>query len=350
MIDLIEPEALDHPIDFDWFACPMLSRAGMLTATEQCKDLDRRAVNLFRNALKGKPRSGLLEHYIGPNLYEPGAYYIYTTPDPNRYRFKNWRPDVTAFAAANETVIGCGLFSNPLAWITEADLLPSERTYNAGFSIYTIESDSMPLDDQLRIIWSGKLKRIDAELRRFRDYRGYEVVYSGGKSLHFHFCFDLRHLKRDLCMTGNSSYRDNWTRELPDCLLRPAHAANWDRLVTLFCEIAEIDRNEFRPDQSLSRWEQLRRCPWALRLIVGAHPLRLPHGHRACQPVLASDICKNTKRGATDWFHDPHNLGDFCRDEGIRRRPKPFIECDLQVSSHELTLFEEHAPAMFRLI
>ena len=39
MIDLIEPEALDHPIDFDWFACPMLSRAGMLTATEQCKDL-----------------------------------------------------------------------------------------------------------------------------------------------------------------------------------------------------------------------------------------------------------------------------------------------------------------------
>lgn len=350
MIDLIESDPVEDAAVFDWFDCALLSRADMLALIERCKNLDGRAVNLFSNALKDKPRSGLLEHYIGPNLYQPGAYYIYTTPDPNLFGLRNWRPDVTAFAAANQTVIGCGLFSNPLAWITEADLPPSERTYNAGFSIYTIESDSMPLDDQLRIIWSGKLKRIDAELRRFRDYRGHEAVYSGGKSLHLHFCFDLRHLKRDLCMTGNSSYGDNWTRDLPDCLLRPAHAANWDRLVNLFCEIAEIDRNEFRADQSLSRWEQLRRCPWALRLVNGAHQLHLPHGYLACQPVLASDIFQNAKRGAKDWFHDPHNLGDFCRDEGIRRRPKSFIECDLQVSSHKLTLFEEHAPAMFRQI
>src|SRR5437762_767470 len=141
MINVMESEPFDNPADFDWFASPRLSRSEMLKAIQRCTGLDGRGVQLFRNALECRPRSGLLEHYIGPNLYQPGAYYIYTTPDPNRYRFKNWRPDVTAFAAANQTVIACGLFSNPLAWITEADLLPTERTYHARFSIYTIASD-----------------------------------------------------------------------------------------------------------------------------------------------------------------------------------------------------------------
>jgi hypothetical protein len=233
MIDLIDPEVPDDTEDFNWFECPILSRRDMLSVIGRCKDLDGRAVNLFRNALTATPRSALVDHYVGPNLYRPGAYYIYTTPDASRYKYRNWRPDVTAFAAEHRTVIACGLFSNPLAWIDPSDLRPSERAYNAGFAVYTIEFDTLPLDGQLAMIWSGKLKRLDAELRQHRDYRGYEVVYSGGKSLHFHICFDLRHLKRDLCIAGNSSYRENWIRDLPDCLLRPAYAMNWDRLVTL---------------------------------------------------------------------------------------------------------------------
>jgi hypothetical protein len=148
------------------------------------------------------------------------------------------------------------VFSNTLSWIDEANLLPGERTRNAGFAVYTFEPNSDALDDQLRIIYSGQLRQIDADLRRYRDYRGYEVVYSGNKSLHFHFCFDLRHLKRDLAVTGNSSYRDNWTRDLPDNLLRPAYAVSWDRLAARFCEIASV-----QPDPRLRSWEQLRRCP-----------------------------------------------------------------------------------------
>jgi hypothetical protein len=292
--DIVEP---DEP-DVDWFDCPVLSRSAMLALVEQCRDLDGRGVNLFGNALKLPPRSGLLEHYVGPNLYQPGSHYMYTTPDPDRYRYTNWRPEVTAVAVEHQTIEVCGLFSNPLTWIVDTDLRPSERTYNAGFTIYTIEFDSLPLDNQLGIIWSGKLKRIDAELRRYRDYRGYEVIYSGGKSLHFDFCFDLRHLKRNLIVAANSSYRENWSRDLPDCLLRPAYAANWERLAGLFCDIAEIDRIQFPPDPSLQWWEQLRRCPWALRQVRGTHPLGLPSGYRITQPVLASDIFKNAKRNA----------------------------------------------------
>ena len=267
-----------------------------LPAIGRRSELDGRAVNLFENALTLRPRSGLLDHYIAPHLYPPGSHYIYTTPDPERYRFKNWHPQVTAAAVEHQTIMACSLFSNPLAWIDETDLPPSERTYQLGFGVHTIEFDGLPIDEQLAVIYSGKLKRIDAELCRYHDYRGYEVVYGGNKSLHFDFCFDLRHLKRDLAFAGNSSFQDRWTRDLPDCLLRPAYAANWDRLASVFCEIAGI---KSAADPTLKEWEHLRRCPWALRLVHGAHPLGLPIGHRIWQAVLASKIFKNAKREAS---------------------------------------------------
>jgi hypothetical protein len=290
--DELSAEAEHNERDLKWHECPMLPRAEMLAIIEKCgpNSLGGEAVNLFVNALKREPRSDLLRHYVGPNLYHPGSHYIYTTPDPGQYGFKNWRPELTAKAIQCRSIVCCGLFSNPLAWIDESDRPPGERTYNAGFTVYTIEFDGMPLDEQLRIIYSGGTKRIGAEFRRYFDYRGYEIVYSGGKSLHFHFCFDLRHLKHDLSVRGNSSYRDNWTQDLPDCLLRPAYAATWDRLAAVFCDIAGIGQGQYLPDPGLKSWEQLRRCPWALRLVGGAHPLGFPVGCLIRQPVLASRI------------------------------------------------------------
>ena len=169
-------------------------------------------------------------------------------------------------------------------------------------------------------------------------------MYSGNKSLHFHFCFDLRHLKRDLAVSGNSSYRDNWTRDLPDNLLRPAYAVSWDRLAETFCEIADL-----RPDPRLRSWEQLRRCPWAFRLVKRAHPLGLPSGYLIPPPVLASNIFRNIKREATGWFHDPEKLGELCRKEQVRRR-KTFIQPEFDVTSGEQELFARRAPAIFEEI
>lgn len=333
-----------------WADAPILARAEMLVTIAGHKAVDGRGINLFRNALSREPRSDLLRYYVGPNFYHPGSHYIYTTPDPSRYRFKNWRPEITAKAIEGRSIACCGLFSNTLAWIDQHGLPPRDRTYNAGYTIYTIEFDSLSIDEQLRIIYSGRLKRIDAQLRGYRDYRGYEVVYSGGKSLHYHFCFDLRHLKRDLAVQANSSYRDNWSQDLPDCLLRPAYKMNWDRLAALFCDIAEITRTQFEPDPRLESWEQLRRCPWAFRLVSGAHPLGLPSGHLVRQPVLASGIFQNTRRDATEWFHDPAKLGDLCKDEDVRRRPKIFIEPEFTVNTQELELFDQYAAGMFRQI
>jgi hypothetical protein len=332
--DLAEP-------DPSWFECPILRRAEMLATIKQKGALDGRSVNLF-SALERPPKSDLLELYLWENLYRPGFHYIYVTPDPSRYGSADWQPALAGASVAASLAGACTLFSNTLSW---GESPPSERTYNAGFAVYTIEFDHVPLVDQLRIIWSGKLKRIDAELSAFRDYRGFEAVYSGSKSIHFHFIFDLRHLKHDLITAGNSSYRDNWMRDLPDALLRPAYGICWERLTTIFRCVAEVDD---QPDQSLRRWEQLRRCPWALRQIRSTHPLGLPSDHRIPQVVLAEAIFQKTKRRATEWFHEPNSLFERCSKEQIRRRPKPLIEQDIAFTSRELDLFEQHAPETFR--
>lgn len=277
-------------------------------------------------------------------MFRPGIYYIYITPEPELFKFGNWRPVVTKKALEMKWIGPCGVFSNTLSWIDDADLPPSERAFNAGFAVYTIEFDGMPLQDQLALIYMGKIKRINAQLRQYRDYRGFEVVYSGKKSLHFHFCFDLRHLKRELCLIGNSSYLDHWSQDLPDPLLRPAYGVCWDRLADGFRQVAEID---FHPDPRLRSWEQLRRCPWALRRVGDNHPLGLPYGHLTHQVVLASGIFQHMQRIATDWFHEAETLGKIVRPEHARRR-KSSSASAIPISSGELGVFEQHAPEVFQ--
>ena len=81
--------------------------------------------------------------------------------------------------------------------------------------------------------------------------------------------------------------------------------------------------------------------------VVDEWPDRLADAYNLIrQPVLASGIFKNAKREATEWLHDPDKLGEICRDEWVRRR-KSFIEQDFTVTSREVELFEQHAPAIF---
>jgi len=344
MTDPIQDEHLDEyeQPGVGWVDCPVLPPTDMLATIKGRDVLDGRSTNLF-GALERPRRSGLVELYVGENLYRPGSHYIYVTPDAEQFGFKCFQPAVTKIVIEAKTFRPCALFSNTLAW---GDTPPSERAFNSGFTVYTMELDRSPLDYQLRIIWSGKLKQMNAELCRFRDYRGFEAVYSGSKSVHFHFILDTRHLNRHLT-AANSSYRDNWTSDLPDALLRPAHALCWQRLAETFVRIAEIDD---APDPRLKSWEQLRRFPWGLRQVKGAHPLGIPADHRIPQVVLSSNVFTNAKRGATEWFHEPRALLEQCGKEPARRKPKSFIEIDFALKGRELDLFEQHAPEIFQRI
>src|SRR5207342_1656301 len=103
---------------------------------------------------------------------------------------------------------GAALFTNalviPNGWRRpdfdpETAPAPRLRLTNIGFLIVTIEYDCETGDQFEEILsWTrgndgnGKTKtsafsKVDQELCKQRDYRGYSIVLSGSRSLHFHF-------------------------------------------------------------------------------------------------------------------------------------------------------------------
>ena len=61
-------DIVEHEVPrLDWFECPMMSRGNMLAVIERQKDLDGRAVNLFKNALVREPRSDLVVSWLSKN-------------------------------------------------------------------------------------------------------------------------------------------------------------------------------------------------------------------------------------------------------------------------------------------
>jgi hypothetical protein len=275
-------------------------------------ELDERGINLFRQSLN-REHSDLLERYIRAHLVCRDRSYIYLAEDNGGVGSRpNFDPlnSIKAMEAPSGddwALPGCwGLFTNPLRWVEvglpKGSSGPSERAVNVGFCVYTIEFDKVPLAWQLEVIWDGKLRKIDSTFQRFKDYRGYEVVYGGRKSLHFHFVFDLRHWSHDLAFASNSSYQDHWLEDFPDIYLRNAYRNRWEVIAKAFCRCTGIEREA---DTSLQYWEQSRRVPLSLRLVQKHHPLGLPPGSYVRQYLLTSDVRRNTPRAAKAWLHHP---------------------------------------------
>src|SRR5260370_2842662 len=159
-----------------------------------------------------------------------------------------------------------GLFTNPLLWVdvglAKGSSRPSDRPINVGFCVYTLEFDGLPLSRQLQVICDGSLrKKVDSVFRRFKDYRGYEVIYGGRKSLHFHFVFDLRHWSHDLAFANNSAYQDHWRADVADAYMREVHEDRWTVIRNAFHRGTGV---KSEPDPHLRYWEQNHRLPFAL--------------------------------------------------------------------------------------
>ena len=292
---------------------------------EHATELGGQGINLFEAAFN-KSKSDLIELYLRPKLIDRGRSYIYIAEDKGgKGSRRNYDPGntIAATRVPPESDLAFpgrwGLFTNPLGWVDiNADgpggavsgasrgPRPSDRATNVGFCVYTHEFDQMPLSDQLKIIWDGGLRRTDEILQCFRDYRGYEVVYGGRKSLHFHFIFDLRHWSHDLAFANNSSYQQHWLSDFPDIYLREAHEDRWAVVRRAFRSGTGI---EAEPDPALRFWEQNRRVPLAVRLVEEGHPLGLPVGSYVCQYVLASSVRKTIPRRGKGWFHHSNLVG-----------------------------------------
>src|SRR5690348_8093285 len=85
-----EPDPVEH-----WFATPLLSFRETFATIKRSDHLDKWSLNLFEQAFE-RPRSDLTAYYLLPNLYVAASHYIYCTPDPNIFRYSNWRPEMTA--------------------------------------------------------------------------------------------------------------------------------------------------------------------------------------------------------------------------------------------------------------
>jgi hypothetical protein len=107
----------------------------------------------------------------------------------------------------------CCFFANPLViplgygtvgFDQKSALDPKYRVTNIGFQIITIEHDCETTDELEECLrWTrggdgdfnkSPFAAVDRELTRFKEYRGYTIVFTGNRSIHFHFVFNTKHL------------------------------------------------------------------------------------------------------------------------------------------------------------
>ena len=145
---------------------------------------------------------------------------------------------------------------------------PTYRATNGGFLIVTIEHDCRTTHQFEEVLsWTrggdGEFRhspfaKVDRELTRHREYRGYSIVFSGNKSVHFHFVFDTRHLT-------NAPWDCSAEKRLTipqSAIMNEAHRIYWDTTAEIFDEQLQPSLS---PDKSLQSIYQWRRSPWALR-------------------------------------------------------------------------------------
>jgi hypothetical protein len=202
---------------------------------------------------------------------------------------------------------------------------PTMRVSNGGFLIVTIEFDCSSREEfEQNLAWTrGKnddfrqsaFAQVDTKLREFNDYRGYTIVFSGNRSLHFHFVFSTRHLSK--CpWDAHAGLRRGEDQSGHAALMANAHYQYWDRVSEVFSE--KLGGN-LQPDRKLRSLTQWRRTPWAIRTLEKPSDiLDLPVGSRVPQIVIHENIRTRASKTAGS-FCVP---ADFSVAHPIRRTTK----------------------------
>lgn len=184
-----------------------------------------------------------------------------------------------------------------------------ERATNAGFLVVTIEFDCRRperLDENLA--WTRSPNRdgdfsrspfagLDREFRRIREYRGFSIVFSGNKSLHFHFVFSTEHLLNVLCQALAVDRLADFRRA--SALLHNAHQIYWDHVHDTFVRILNPSLPADRRLRSLTQW---RRAPWGIRLLEEDSVLGFPSGTQVPQLVIRQKILRRAPEGNAGFF------------------------------------------------
>jgi hypothetical protein len=207
------------------------------------------------------------------------------------------------------------IFANPLALPDGYDrsefevgqaLPPTLRATNAGFVVATIEHDCDSRDQFEAIVgwttFSGRFKEVDAELRKHKEYLGYSVVFSGNRSLHFHFVFDTRHLTR--APVEETAAERSLDQKMHSAIMHNVHQIYWDHVNA----VMEATLNpSVAADRKLRTYTQWKRMPWGMRKLErDSTILGLPSGTTVPQLVLIEGIrTSRAPKGASSFLVAP---------------------------------------------
>ena len=212
---------------------------------------------------------------------------------------------------------------------------PSKRTGLGYYWVFTLEHDPTDLegiDDQFGWLSERKqdqktlIDRIDAELRGFRDYRGYNATWSGNKSLHIHLVFDTTHLSLAALKSwsvanrksAEAKMRDHYQGEdLSDHALKSYYANRWAWIVET---VQELIGETISFDSRMAQLHQKRRLPWGTREAKDGNLLGIPAGVMVPQIVVAEQIILTSPRGSGGYFLSANEGNQFIQVPDRRHR------------------------------
>jgi hypothetical protein len=181
---------------------------------------------------------------------------------------------------------------------------PLERATNIGFLIVTIEFDCRrPEQLEENLTWTrsrngdgdffgSPFAELDREFRRVKEYRGFSIVFSGNKSLHFHFVFSTEHLLNVPFGVAAGDRLQDFHRA--SAVLHNAHKRYWDHVHQGFLRILNPSMPADPKLRSLTQW---RRAPWGIRVLDEDSVLGLPKGTRVPQLVIREKLLQRAPKG-----------------------------------------------------
>jgi hypothetical protein len=191
---------------------------------------------------------------------------------------------------------------------------PLDRATNIGFLIVTIEFDcGRPEQFEENLTWTrsrngdgdfsgSPFAELDREFRRVKEYRGFSILFSGNKSLHFHFIFSTEHL---LTVPFGAVAKDRLQDfRRASALLHNAHKRYWDHVHEGFLRILKPSVAADSKLRSLTQW---RRAPWGIRLLEEDSVLGFPRGTRVPQLVIREKLLQRAPKG-NDGFLVPESF------------------------------------------
>jgi hypothetical protein len=191
---------------------------------------------------------------------------------------------------------------------------PLERATNIGFLIVTVEFDCRrPEQFEENLTWTrsangdGDFSRspfaeLVRQLQRIEEYRGFSIVFSGNKSVHFHFVFSTEHLLSVPCRVVAGERLQDFRRA--SAVLHNAHKRYWDHVHEGFLRILNPSMPADPKLRSLTQW---RRAPWGIRLLDEDSVLGFPRGTRVPQLVIREKLLQRAPRG-NDGFLVPESF------------------------------------------